>query len=68
MAAIVIAAGLPPQFYTHWMMVDDEMMVGQLLWPYDTVFNGYFHDQGREFIMPGLVFRLIWLLVPFTAV
>ena len=64
-AVVVVAlCGLPAVWNSHWMWIDDQMVVGGQLWPPDNIFNQLWHAQGREFIVHGLYFKLLSLAFP----
>jgi hypothetical protein len=67
-AALVFIAvalcGLPAVSNSHWMWIDDQMVVGSQLWPPDSIMNQKWHMQGREFIAHGLYFKLLSLIFP----
>jgi hypothetical protein len=61
---VVTLCGLPAVWNSHWMWIDDQMVVGSQLWPPDSIFNQSWHAQGREFIAHGLYFKLLSLVFP----
>jgi hypothetical protein len=61
---VVASCGLPAVWNSHWMWIDDQMVVGAQLWPPDSILNQKWHTQGREFIAHGLYFKLLSLIFP----
>jgi hypothetical protein len=61
---VVALCGLPAVANSHWMWIDDQMVVGSQLWPPDSILNQKWHTQGREFIAHGLYFKLLSLIFP----
>lgn len=61
---VVALCGLPAVWNSHWMWIDDQMVVGSQLWPPDSILNQKWHAQGREFIAHGLYFKLLSLIFP----
>jgi hypothetical protein len=60
----VALCGLPAAWSSHWMWLDDPIVVGSKLWPPDSEFNLSLHAQGRESIAHGLYFKLLSLVLP----
>jgi hypothetical protein len=60
----VTLCGLPAAWNSHWMWLDDPIVVGSQLWPPDSEFNLSLHAQGRESIAHGLYFKLLSLVLP----
>ena len=60
----VALCGLPAVWSSHWMWIDDQIVVGSQLWPPDSIFNESSHAQGRESIVHGVYFKLLSLVFP----
>jgi hypothetical protein len=60
----VALCGLPAVWSSHWMWIDDQIVVGSQLWPPDSIFNESAHAQGREWIAHGLYFKLLSFVFP----
>ena len=60
----VTLCGLPAAWNSHWMWIDDQIVVGSKLWPPDSDFNISSHMQGRESIGQGLYFKLLSFVLP----
>ncbi|MBW4091472.1 MAG: hypothetical protein HIU82_10230 [Proteobacteria bacterium] len=56
--------GLPAVWNSHWMWIDDQMIVGSQLWPPDSVVNREYHAMGREYVAHGLYFKLLSFVLP----
>ena len=61
---VVTLCGLPAAWNSHWMWIDDQIVVGSKLWPPDSDFNISSHMQGRESIGQGLYFKLLSFVLP----
>jgi hypothetical protein len=65
LALLVVAlCGLPAVWSSHWMWIDDQIVVGSQLWPPDSILNESSHAQGRESIAHGVYFKLLSLVLP----
>jgi len=62
----VTLCGLPAAWNSHWMWIDDQIVVGSKLWPPDSDFNISSHMQGRESIGQGLYFKLLSFVLPYA--
>jgi hypothetical protein len=60
----VTLCGLPAAWNSHWMWIDDQIVVGSQLWPLDSDLNISSHMQGRESIAQGLYLKLLSLVLP----
>jgi hypothetical protein len=46
------------------MWIDDQIVVGEQLWPPNSITNQSYHAMGREYIAHGLYFKLLSFVVP----
>ena len=60
----VSLCGLPAVWNSQWMWIDDQIVVGEQLWPPESTFNQSYHEMGREYIAHGLYFKLLSLVLP----
>ena len=61
---VVALCGLPAVWSSHWIWIDDQIVVGSQLWPPDSILNESSHAQGRESIVHGVYFKLLSLVFP----
>ena len=61
---LVGLCGLPAVWNSHWMWIDDQIIVGAQLWPPDSIVNRALHAMGREYVAHGLYFKLLSLILP----
>src|SRR5262249_50173310 len=56
--------GLPAVWNSHWIWMDDQIVVGHQLWPLDSAANRMEYAAGRQLIAHGLYFKFLSLVFP----
>jgi hypothetical protein len=58
---IVLLIPIPLVIHAHWMLLDDQLIVDQRLWPLGSQWNDIFHRMGRDALAYGVYYKLLSL-------
>lgn len=60
LAILILITTLPYILDSHWRWLDDQMVFGQQLWPFDSDGNKFYRLMGREFSGSGVYMRVLY--------